>query len=541
MRHIKNIIIYLTTLIAILPVVAKESDTTKKMSRTAEEISAYLNKSYQYTQDKTTKDSALLYLEKAFSLFPDLKDDEEMSIAYNDFAHLYNNIWNYDIALECHYKNLENLDNVKKKKGESIEVLKKYDLIYWNIAACFTFEDTEKSKLYLKKDLEILDKIKAIDSTTVSLNDNYMGTYNFLGNMYFSAAQLDSAYYYYNKALSYDHLVNDKSTKSSVYNSIGIINWELGNYDISEKYFKKSFNMRKNSSIYFNLGRNHYLKKEYDKAENYLYKALEISKNEKNIENEYKTVSLLSKIYRTKKLYEQSLNMMDSAMILQDSIANMEKAQAGIAIEMQYMFKKQKTDLEAQIAEKERRMLIYILIITVLLLTIGVTLLLYRNQKMKAQKSKIEQENLELRNRQLQTDLEHKEKEKDMYAQYLLNHNEHIRSATEKVSKLKGGKEEVAEAMKEFESKIEKSVWNEFKMLFQNLHSDFYDNLYNAHPNLTLNEKKICVFIKLNMTSKEISAITGQQIRAIEVARTRLRIKLGLKRSDNLNAYLQQF
>lgn len=368
-----------------------------------------------------------------------------------------------------------------------------------------------------------------------------MGTYNFLGNMYLSSNELDSAYYFYNKAMSFDALVSDSSAKSSIYNDIGIINWELGNYDISEEYFKKSFNLKKNAIIYFNLGRNHYLKKEYDKAEQYLNQAIKLSKTERNINIEYKTVSLLSKIYRIKKLYEQSLNMMDSAMILQDSIANMEKAQAGIAIEMQYMFKKQKTDLEAQIAEKERRMLIYILIITVLLLTIGVTLLLYRNQKMKAQKSKIEQENLELRNRQLQTDLEHKEKEKDMYAQYLLNHNEHIRSATEKVSKLKGGKEEVAEAMKEFESKIEKSVWNEFKMLFQNLHSDFYDNLYNAHPNLTLNEKKICVFIKLNMTSKEISAITGQQIRAIEVARTRLRIKLGLKRSDNLNAYLQQF
>lgn len=541
MTHTKNIFIYLILLFSSFTQATVAINTSGKRSKTAEEISGYLNKSYQYTIDKTTKDSALLYLEKAFELFSQLKDDEEISIIYNDFAHLYNNIWNYDIALEWHYKNLESLDNVKKKRGESIELLKKYDLIYWNIAACFTFEDTEKSKLYLKKDLEILDKIKAIDSTTVSLNENYMSTYNFIGNMYLSLKQLDSAYLYYNKALELDFLVRNISTKSSLYNDIGIINWELGNYNISEEYFKKSFNLKKNAIIYFNLGRNHYLKKEYDKAEQYLNQAIKLSKTERNINIEYKTVSLLSKIYRTKKLYEQSLKMMDSAMILQDSIANMEKAQAGIAIEMQYMFKKQKTDLEAQIAEKERRMLIYILIITVLLLTIGVTLLLYRNQKMKAQKSKIEQENLELRNRQLQTDLEHKEKEKDMYAQYLLNHNEHIRSATEKVSKLKGGKEEVAEAMKEFESKIEKSVWNEFKMLFQNLHSDFYDNLYNAHPNLTLNEKKICVFIKLNMTSKEISAITGQQIRAIEVARTRLRIKLGLKRSDNLNAYLQQF
>lgn len=541
MEHIKNIILSLITAIIILPVTAKTNELSHKRSKTAEEISSYLNKSYQYTKEESTKDSALFYLDKAYKLFPKIKDEEELFEIYNDFAHLYNNIWNYSIALQIHYRALEELDDTNRKKGESLNLLKKYDIIYWNIANCFLFENPEKSKIYLNKDLKILNKIQKLDSTSISLSDNYMATYNSLACIYLKDRELDSAYYYYNKALLYEPAVNDSNTKSSIYNNLGILNWELGKLEESQSYFYKSYHTKKNPGIYFNLGKHFYIKNKYDSAEIYLNTALKKSRIQKDISCEYKTVMLLGSIYRAKKLYEQSLNMMDSAMILQDSIANMEKAQAGIAIEMQYMFKKQKTDLEAQIAEKERRMLIYILIITVLLLTIGVTLLLYRNQKMKAQKSKIEQENLELRNRQLQTDLEHKEKEKDMYAQYLLNHNEHIRSATEKVSKLKGGKEEVAEAMKEFESKIEKSVWNEFKMLFQNLHSDFYDNLYNAHPNLTLNEKKICVFIKLNMTSKEISAITGQQIRAIEVARTRLRIKLGLKRSDNLNAYLQQF
>lgn len=510
-------------------------------SQEAIQIEHFLNQSYQFAQDKEFKDSALIYLDKALNMFPQLKNDWDFFDIYSKLAKLYNNIWNYSIAIEFHFKALDKLDEIKKKQGTDLELLKKYDIVYYNIAECFLFEDAEKAKKYMKINLSVLNKIKETDASVKELNENYVGTYNLLGNIYLTTHQTDSAFYYYNMALSLDSINPNSDIKSSIYNNLGIINWEKGEYDKSEFFFNKSFEINPNSSIYFNLGRNHFLQKEYDQAEKFLKQAIIKSKTEKNIDIEYRATWHLSQIYRIKKSYGKSLNLMDSTLALQEKITDMEKEQAGIAIEMKYLFNKQKNTLEAQIAEKEKRILIYILTITVLIFTTGVILLLYRSQKIKAHNSKIEQENLELKNRQLQIDLKQKEKEKDMYAQYLLNHNEHIRSATEKVSKLSGKKEEIAEAMKEFETNIEKSVWNEFKILFQNLHSDFYENLYNAHPNLSLNEKRICVFIKLNMTSKEISAITGQQVRAIEVARTRLRVKLGLKRSENLNAYLQQF
>lgn len=75
-------------------------------------------------------------------------------------------------------------------------------------------------------------------------------------------------------------------------------------------------------------------------------------------------------------------------------------------------------------------------------------------------------------------------------------------------------------------------IWEEFEVRFAKTHGDFYDRLVKAFPDITLNERRLCAFLKLDMTTKEISTITGQSVRAIEIARTRLRKKLNLNQSD---------
>ncbi len=75
-------------------------------------------------------------------------------------------------------------------------------------------------------------------------------------------------------------------------------------------------------------------------------------------------------------------------------------------------------------------------------------------------------------------------------------------------------------------------AWEEFEYRFQHLHSGFYDRLNQRFPGLTINERRLCAFLKLDMTTKEISDITGQSVRAIHMARIRLRNKLGLTHTE---------
>ena len=80
---------------------------------------------------------------------------------------------------------------------------------------------------------------------------------------------------------------------------------------------------------------------------------------------------------------------------------------------------------------------------------------------------------------------------------------------------------------------------NEFEMLFKSIHFNFYKILNNKFPDLTANERKICAFLKLNMSSKDISKITFQSDAALKKARLRLRKKLGIGRETNLTVFLQ--
>ena len=80
--------------------------------------------------------------------------------------------------------------------------------------------------------------------------------------------------------------------------------------------------------------------------------------------------------------------------------------------------------------------------------------------------------------------------------------------------------------------------WMEIKSFVPKFDSDFYRNLIQAYPSLTLNERRLCVFLNMSLTTKEISDITRQSVQSINTARGRLRRKLGIN-GDNVS--MQEF
>jgi DNA-binding CsgD family transcriptional regulator len=70
------------------------------------------------------------------------------------------------------------------------------------------------------------------------------------------------------------------------------------------------------------------------------------------------------------------------------------------------------------------------------------------------------------------------------------------------------------------------------------IHKDFHKKLTSRYPDLTNNDRRLCAFIMLNMSTKDISSITYQSLHSIKIARYRLRKKLGLDKNENLSAFL---
>jgi DNA-binding CsgD family transcriptional regulator len=80
-----------------------------------------------------------------------------------------------------------------------------------------------------------------------------------------------------------------------------------------------------------------------------------------------------------------------------------------------------------------------------------------------------------------------------------------------------------------------------FEEHFDLVHSNFMEHLTKKYPELTANERKMCAFIKMNLSSKEIAPLLNISIRGVETLRYRLRKKIGLKHEGNLITFLNKF
>ncbi len=83
--------------------------------------------------------------------------------------------------------------------------------------------------------------------------------------------------------------------------------------------------------------------------------------------------------------------------------------------------------------------------------------------------------------------------------------------------------------------------WHEFEVCFDLTHPNFYCGLDARFPKLTANDKKLCAFLKLNFSTKEMSIITGKSVNTIDVGRSRLRRKMGMVSDENLQSYIAHF
>jgi len=128
----------------------------------------------------------------------------------------------------------------------------------------------------------------------------------------------------------------------------------------------------------------------------------------------------------------------------------------------------------------------------------------------------------------------------------LIQNSEHDAQMIEKLTEIGNnsnpeGKQLINALISDYKRISYNSNWDEFEILFEKVHSSFYKKLNAQFPNLTTNERKICAFLKLNMSSKAMAQITFQSEEALKKARLRLRQKLEISRETNLVTFLQNF
>ena len=84
----------------------------------------------------------------------------------------------------------------------------------------------------------------------------------------------------------------------------------------------------------------------------------------------------------------------------------------------------------------------------------------------------------------------------------------------------------------------ESNFLDEFEMRFKGVYESFYQKLSKQAPDLTPNDLRICAFIRLNISSKDIARLTGKTLGTIDNNKTVIRKKLNLSSDNNLQKYL---
>jgi hypothetical protein len=80
--------------------------------------------------------------------------------------------------------------------------------------------------------------------------------------------------------------------------------------------------------------------------------------------------------------------------------------------------------------------------------------------------------------------------------------------------------------------------WNRFSLYFDEVHNNYLTTLKTKFPQLSNTDLKLCAYLRLNLSSKEIAQLLNISLKGVEVSRYRLRKKLGLATEVNLHDFL---
>lgn len=123
--------------------------------------------------------------------------------------------------------------------------------------------------------------------------------------------------------------------------------------------------------------------------------------------------------------------------------------------------------------------------------------------------------------------------------------NETINSVLGKLQELKqsfntAGKSSqlIRDIEDELSSLEEKQDWQAYQHLFEQEHAALFVRLAQYCPSLTSGDKRLCMFICLNMSTKEIASVTSRSVRSVETAKFRLKKKMGLSPEESLHAFI---
>ncbi|PWJ44652.1 tetratricopeptide repeat protein [Sediminitomix flava] len=532
--------------LALLPQVLFGQDQLKKDSLFAqlshaesvqERVSSLWEISGYYWADDLRK--SYDYSIQALELAKKSNDQDLIGKSYLKLGDALLFIGNLDESLSSYLKSLKILEEINEPNS--------LFPLYHNLGVLFfQMKELDEALEYYHKALYLHHNTEVEGKSTG--HGKVHTLYNSIGNIYEVKDENEQAFEYYLKGVKEAELIEDHQNLGSIYNNLGYLSLKLKDTAKAREYLRLSlFHRQKINDLNgmaksYNYFASYYFQVDsLNKALESIEKAIPLAKKAGAEPTEAEALVELSKIYEKKGLYKESLDAFKKYKTLSDTLLNESSIRKQTELQITYEFEKER---EIQAAEVQKKELRYGLIISILTLGCIISVLYYRLARSRNKRIQLAKESLEKDLELKKQDLDVKNKELASSVLFLLKKNELLSNVSERLLNLKNkmkpeNHKMIQKIIFDLQDGTNDDVWNEFELRFQQVHEDYYLKLKECAPDLSPGEIKICTFLKLNMSSKEISAITHQSVKSIEVARTRIRKKLNLTNKNvNLVTYL---
>ena len=445
----------------------------------------------------------------------------------------------------------------------------------------------EQAILFYKKSLHYEEQLNSL--LGMGINHHNIGkTYGLMG-------EYNSALYHHNQSLEYNKKMNSVFGMAICYNSLGNIAMQQNQIDKAYNFFVPALQMAKqvSDSTYIinscsNLGWYHLEKQNTDSALFYLNTAIGIAKRIGYKAALLKNYNKLAELEQLRGNYQKAIQYFKIADTYNSEVATERDKQyiADITILHDIENHKRTIDqLEHDAVLNKNMQTSKNIVIALLTLVAGILIFLIFQKLQAGKKNKIihkqkenmlnmqlelkalQNESLTAENKQrevekqmlqrelktkemarkneikaMQNEIDHKNRELATAAAYAIKKNESTYALLSSIGKIKKNANNTTildKLKKEIENQIDTEAdWKNFCLHFEEVHPNYFKKLKEKHTDLTKNELRLCSYLIMNLSDKEIALLSFSSASTIQKAKYRLKKKFRLSANKKLFDYL---
>ncbi len=534
-------------------------------------------------------DSSILLLTQAMKIADEEKDSSFFADAYDLAGYIAFHNAIFDTATYLFHKSFTFYDTVAdfKRYLRTKIYLINCDILNYKLDAAFRqiteieknhrltpFESIKIADLYFsifnrKGDYEsayplLISKLPLLDS--VKRLEFHIQFYSNLGYTCNQLNKPDEALKYFLKSYEISKSMN------SEYVTI-VAGISLGNFYQLQKKWTKSIKYFEECSRYYQKVHNwtEYVLTQTRLVESYIQignmeKASEcIQKADEKFEFVNREIVVLSyykmkaKYYTKKNLYKKAYSYLKMHQSLQDSLYQLQSVEELNELRVQFQTEKKeqqniilKQKLEIEKATKKRVLLSWLTTIAILIALIFIFFLYWRNIKHRRTLDKENTIRLEQENKLLESQKEISNQKLQAHKNILSSTNNSLLQQSQLTSILiealkdirpysnKEGQNKINSYLADLSDFSKEKNWQTFEQNFILLYPNFLNILKQIYPSLTIAERKQCSFIKMDLSSSEISKITLQEKHSIYRLNKKIRDKIGVETNEELILLLKK-